>query len=100
VAPVGPVDRAAGPLPEDPGRVEDPGAAHAERDRLLRHLSRLPSRQRAVLVLRYLEDLPDAVIASMLGVREVTVRSHAFHGLAALRESLTDEVAHQEGADR
>ena len=56
-----------------------------EWDVLRRALATLSSRQRAVLVLRYLEDLPDPVIAGLLGCGLGTVRSHASRGLAALR---------------
>lgn len=56
-----------------------------ERDELFRALGELTPRQRAVLVLRYLEDLPDPAIAAMLGCRPSTVRSQAARGLAALR---------------
>jgi RNA polymerase sigma-70 factor (sigma-E family) len=48
-------------------------------------LGRLPARQRAVLVLRYYEDLSDREIAQTLGCGESTVRSQAARGLAALR---------------
>lgn len=51
-------------------------------------LSALPPRQRAVLVLRYFEDLPDSSIAALLGCQPVTVRSQAARGLAALRPLL------------
>jgi len=50
-------------------------------------LGTLPARQRAVLVLRYYEDLPDAAIATMIGAREATVRSLALRGLSALRSA-------------
>lgn len=56
-----------------------------ERDRLWRALALLPERQRAVLVLRYYEELPDAEIATLIGARQATVRSLAARGLAALR---------------
>jgi len=55
------------------------------RQSLLPALRRLPARQRAVLVLRYLCDLPDEEIADTLGISAGTVRSQAFRGLAALR---------------
>jgi RNA polymerase sigma factor (sigma-70 family) len=64
-----------------------PGADHGlvERDLLRTALSRLPPVQRAVLVLRYHQDLPDAAIAELLGCPESTVRSHARRALAAVR---------------
>jgi RNA polymerase sigma-70 factor (sigma-E family) len=59
-----------------------------DRDALRRAMAALPRRQRAVLVLRYLEDLPDHVIADLLGCQPATVRSLAARGLAALRPLL------------
>ena len=61
------------------------------RDETWRWLSTLTPQQRAVLVLRFYEDLPDAEIADLLGCPEATVRSHAFRGLAALRTRLTGD---------
>jgi RNA polymerase sigma-70 factor (sigma-E family) len=57
----------------------------AERDALWRRIRRLPARQRAVLVLRYYEDLDDATIATVLGCTPATVRSHAMRALQTLR---------------
>jgi RNA polymerase sigma-70 factor (sigma-E family) len=75
-----------------PDAVSDTAAAgfaesFGDRDELWTALATLPARQRAVLVLRYYEDLPDAQIAGLLGCRDVTVRSLASRGLAALRAS-------------
>jgi RNA polymerase sigma-70 factor (sigma-E family) len=58
-----------------------------DRDELWQALGRLPARQRAVLVLRYYEQLPDAQIAELIDAKEATVRSLAMRGLAALRAS-------------
>jgi len=54
-------------------------------------LSRLSGQQRAVLVLRYCEDLPEAEVASLLNCSPGTVKTHAHRGLRALRELLGDE---------
>lgn len=81
------------------GEVPESGADDArltrsqEWDALRRALAQLPPRQRAVLVLRYLEDVPDQAIASLLGCRPSTVRSQAARGLAALRPLLTAQTA-------
>ncbi|GAA3569562.1 SigE family RNA polymerase sigma factor [Nonomuraea rosea] len=48
-------------------------------------LQELPRKQRAVLVLRYYEDLPDQEIAEILGVSRGTVRSQASRALDKLR---------------
>lgn len=64
-----------------------------ERDALARALARLPARQRAAIVLTELLGYGSKEAAQVLGVRDVTVRSLASRGRAALREELenTDE---------
>jgi len=66
--------------------VPDVEIAAAERDAMWRQIRRLPERQRAVVVLRYYEDLDDATIAEILDCTPVTVRTHAMRALATLRE--------------
>jgi RNA polymerase sigma-70 factor (sigma-E family) len=60
------------------------------RDALVRMLLQLPPRQRAVLVLRYWEEMTEAETAAVLGWPEGTVKSAASRGLRRLRE-LTDD---------
>lgn len=66
--------------------VEDRTAQVADRDVLVRALVALAPKQRAVLVMRYWEDLPDAEIAAALNCTAGTVRSQASRALSRLRE--------------
>ncbi len=59
-------------------------------DTLWLALRELGRRQRAVLVLRYYEQLDDDEIAGLLGVARSTVRSQAARGLEALRVRLQE----------
>jgi RNA polymerase sigma-70 factor (sigma-E family) len=61
-----------------------------DRDLLIALLRRLPTKQRAVLVLRHYEGLADSDIARTLSCSEVTVRSNAHRGLARLRELIAE----------
>jgi len=81
-------------LGEVPDSVaDDPSLRRSEDwDLLRRALSRLPVRQRTVLVLRYYEDLSEAAIAELMGCRPGTVKSQASRALAALRPLLQPEL--------
>jgi len=59
-----------------------------DRDLLWRHLKELPNRQRAVLVLRYYEDMSEAQTAAMLDISPGTVKSQASRALATLRRRM------------
>jgi RNA polymerase sigma-70 factor (sigma-E family) len=73
--------------------VADRATAHAEQDAVRRALASLPPRQRAVLVLRYLDDMSEQEAAAVLGCSVGTVKSQTHKGLTKLRESFTtDEV--------
>lgn len=64
----------------------------AQRRDLVAALRRLPKRQRAIVVLRYFEDRPDAEIADLLGISAGTVRSQTHKALTTLRVSMRDEI--------
>ena len=68
----------------------DPAGDVDLRDALVRLLLQLPVRQRAVLVLRYWEQLTDAETAAILGCAEGTVKSAGSRGLARMRELAGD----------
>jgi RNA polymerase sigma-70 factor (sigma-E family) len=54
-------------------------------------LATLPPRQRAVLVLRYYEDLSEADCANVLGCSVGTIKSQASKALARLRQQASTE---------
>jgi RNA polymerase sigma-70 factor (sigma-E family) len=74
--------------PPETATVTDYADGHADRDVVWAMLARLPRRQRAVLVLRYYEDLADEQIAVLLGCSPATVRSNAKRALDALRAAV------------
>jgi RNA polymerase sigma-70 factor (sigma-E family) len=71
----------------------DIGAETAERDALWRLITRLPTKQRVTVVLRFYEDLDDTAIAEILGCSPATVRTHTMRALTTLRQhvNLTEE---------
>jgi len=64
----------------------DPSALVA--DEMWDVLLTLPPRQRAAIVLRFYEDLPDEEIAVLLGCKVATVRTAVFRGLEKLRKEV------------
>ncbi len=69
----------------------------AQRDELVSALRELPKGQRAVLVLRFLNDLSVAETAEAMGCSEGTVKSQTARGLAALRVVLKVEQQEAKG---
>lgn len=72
----------------------------AVRDELWTRLVGLSRAQRAVLVLRYYEDLDDRQISDILRCAPSTVRVHATRGLARLRDELNPATTENSGAKR
>ena len=72
---------------EDPGSVESPEQAVVDRAALWPLVCALPVRQRAVIVLRYYEDLSEQEIAEALGCSTGSVKSQARLAPARSRRS-------------
>ena len=68
-------------LPEPPGEASDRSAGQD----LWTAIGHLPARQRAVVVLRYYEDLSEADTARLLGCSVGTVKSQCSKALAKLK---------------
>ena len=71
--------------------LEDPDLAGIpSREALLRQVRALPAVQRAVLVLRYFDDLTEVETARALGCSIGTVKSQHARAMARLRRQLPD----------
>jgi RNA polymerase sigma-70 factor (sigma-E family) len=79
----------AASAPVDPGPDRAPSDLSAL---LVPVLRQLPKRQREVVVLRHLVDLPEAEVARVLGISAGSVKQHLQRGLAALRGMIPREA--------
>jgi len=75
-------------MPSEPAAVVDGVAEIGAADELMAALASLPPRQRAVLVLRYFLDLPEAEVAAAMKCSLGTVKSTASRGLARLERAM------------
>ncbi|MEV4566818.1 SigE family RNA polymerase sigma factor [Nonomuraea sp. NPDC049419] len=71
--------------PPDQAQTADHMGQADDRELVWQALGRLPARQRAVIVLRFFEDLSEAQTAETLGCSVGTVKSQASRALAKLR---------------
>ena len=76
---------------EQRGDAEEEALAGLGRERVDRMLARLSIDQRAVVLLRVVEDLPIDQVAEILGKRPTAVKALQHRALAALRRHLVDE---------
>jgi RNA polymerase sigma-70 factor (sigma-E family) len=81
-----------GPLPPDTLTVPAAESGVDQRDELLTALRSLPKGQRAVVVLRFLNDLSVEATAEALGCSVGNVKSQCARGLVALREALGAQI--------
>lgn len=70
--------------------VPDHGDAVGARDEVWQAMRALSPRQRAVVALRYYEDLPEAEIAATLGMSAGSVKQHADRAMRRLRAQLNE----------
>ena len=78
-------------VPEQP--VDDIAATTAVRSDMWSVVRSLPSVQRAVVVLRFYEDMTEAQTAEALDISIGTVKSHTSRALATLRRILGEQLA-------
>lgn len=86
-----PLHAVADPIAGDGERPDRAFEARRVQDRVREAADRLPGNQRAIFVLRDLEDWSTAEIAGQLGLAESTVRVHLARARARLRAALNEE---------
>jgi RNA polymerase sigma-70 factor (sigma-E family) len=85
-------------VPDHP--ADDVADAALDRAPLWQALRALPPRQRAVVVLRYYEDMSEAQIADVLGVTPGTVKSQNAKAMVTLRRHLAPTTHSPSGGSR
>jgi RNA polymerase sigma-70 factor (sigma-E family) len=85
-------ERPSDRLPETPS--PPPGDATDYREQLLGALRQVPPGQRAILVLRFFDDLSVEQTAEALGTSSGNVKSQTSRGLATLRHALAEQGLH------
>jgi RNA polymerase sigma-70 factor (sigma-E family) len=85
-----PVRRREQVTAEVPDRAAPEQSYDGQREAVWTFVASLPPRQRAVVVLRFYEQLTEPEIADLLGISLGTVKSQSSRALAALRSHLPD----------
>lgn len=83
-------ERASDQLPDSP--VPDGSERSVETLTIMAALARLPQRQRAVVILRYWEDLSVEQVSEILRCSTGNVKSQSSRGLRTLRSLLADSI--------
>ena len=81
-------ERTVGEMPEVV--TTDPSLTVDDLDEIWRAVATLSPRQRAVITLRYFDDLTEPETARLLGLSVGAVKSHGHRAIAALRERLAE----------
>lgn len=89
-------EKLLGRLPER--TTTDASTRVDDHDELARLLAQLAPRQRAVVVLRYLEDMNEQDVAALLGCSQATVSSQLSRALATLRTTSPARVDRRQGS--
>ena len=74
-------------------------AGGSDADAVRAAVLQLPARQRAVVVLHYLDDLPVSEVAAVLGCSEGTVKTHLHRARRALAGTLGEPIGEEEPDD-
>ena len=77
------------PLPDMPSAGHG-AMVHPEMSVIATALGTLPRRQREAVILRYYVDLSETETAAAMGISEGAAKSHAYRGMAALRQRLNE----------
>ena len=76
----------------DTAAIERPNSVDGDRDRLMTALAQVPKKQRAILVLRYWDDLSVKQTSEVLHTSESNVRSQTSRGLDTLRVAIAGHI--------
>ena len=70
---------------------------HLEAGRIAEAIAKLPAEQRAVLIMRDVQDIPGQLVATTLGLSKPAMKSRLFRARQSVREFLDE--GHQQQSD-